>query len=82
MVDLYDAQLNEGSLWARAQEVVVGNAVAKDLNIKIGSTFFSSHGFNEGDLEHDDVEPFKVVGILKQSGTVTDKIIMLSLIHI
>jgi putative ABC transport system permease protein len=77
-LELYDAKINEGNLWAQALEVVVGSAVAKDLNLKIGSTFFSSHGFNEGDLEHDEGDPFIVVGILESSGTVADKIILTS----
>lgn len=77
-LDLYDAEINEGKLWAQALEVVVGNAVAKDLNLSLGSTFFSSHGFNEGDLEHDEGAPFKVVGILASSGTVADKLILTS----
>ncbi len=77
-LDLYDAKIKEGTLWAQALEVVVGYAVAKDLNLKIGDTFFSSHGFNEGDLKHDEGDPFKVVGILGPSGTVADKIILTS----
>lgn len=77
-INLYTAELSQGAFWVQPLEVVIGNAVAKELNLEIGSTFFSSHGFNEGDLEHDDGDPFRVVGILKPSGTVADKIILTS----
>ncbi len=77
-VEWYDASIKEGRFWAKALEVVVGHAVAQELNLHIGDTFFSSHGFNEGDLAHDEGAPFRVVGILDQSGTVADKIILTS----
>ena len=77
-LDLYGAKLGEGKLWGKPLEAVIGQAVAKETKLKIGSTFFSSHGFNEGDLEHDEGEPFIVTGILEPSGTVADKIILTS----
>lgn len=77
-VDLYDAEIAEGSFWVQPLEVVVGYAIAKETGLKIGDTFYSSHGFNEGDLVHDEGDPFKVVGILKPSGTVADKVILCS----
>ena len=77
-LDLYDAKLSEGTLWGKPLEVVIGKAVANETKLEIGSTFFSSHGFNEGDLEHDEGAPFVVTGILESSGTVADKIILTS----
>jgi len=76
--ELYDVKISEGSFWSKPMEVVVGQAVAKESGLSIGSTFFSSHGFNEGDLEHDEGAPFVVKGILESSGTVADKVILTS----
>ena len=44
-------------------EVVLGNTVSKQLNLKIGDTFLISHGYVENDIDvHSD--KFTVVGIL------------------
>ena len=73
--DLYDVELEEGKLFEETMEVTVGKAVAVSKDLKIGDTFKSSHGFNEGDFEHDEVS-FKVVGIFGGSGSVIDQLIL------
>jgi putative ABC transport system permease protein len=58
-------------------EVVVGATVAKNLNIKPGDEFKSSHGLIEDEnLVHEDAAPFKVVGILEKTGSVIDQLIV------
>ena len=75
ILDIYQAKLAEGKLWERNFEVTIGAAVAKKLNLKIGDTFSSSHGFeDEDDFAHED--SFIVVGILEPSGTVLDQLIL------
>lgn len=73
---LYPAEIKEGNLWEHDMEVVVGASVAQQLQMKLGDTFYSSHGFNQGDLEHDEGDPFTVVGILKEHGSVIDQLIL------
>ncbi len=74
---LYDHQLREGRIWQKDFEVIVGASVANQSGLKLGDTFFSSHGFVEDEsLVHDYTEPFKVVGILQPSGTVLDQLIL------
>ncbi len=76
ILDLYSASVKKGQLWRHELEVVVGKAVADDTNLKLGDTFVSSHGFDhDEDLAHDHAS-FKVVGILKASGTVLDQLIL------
>jgi putative ABC transport system permease protein len=73
----YKAELQEGKVWEKDFDVTVGAKAAKDLGLKIGDTFKSSHGVEsdeEMDHEHDDA--FKVVGILKSTGTVLDQLIL------
>jgi putative ABC transport system permease protein len=73
---LYESAFSEGRLWQKDFEVVIGAAVAREAGMKIGDTFFSSHGFIEDEsLVHDYTEPFKVVGILEPTGTVLDQLI-------
>lgn len=76
-VDLYAGKLEEGRLWATPYEVTVGAVVAERLRVGIGDTFHSSHGFAEG-MEHDDMAPFRIVGILKPNGTVLDQLVLTS----
>ena len=75
-LDLYEASLEEGKLWGPPMEVVIGKMVAENTGLKIGDTFLSSHGFTDDeDLAHDHVK-FKVVGILKSTGSVIDQLIL------
>ncbi len=74
ILDLYDAELAEGKLWAQTMEVTVGAAVADNLHLHIGDTFRSSHGLVEGIEEHE--HDFKVAGILKPTGSVIDQLIL------
>ena len=76
-LELYNAKLKEGSLWDHDFEVVVGAATAKALNLKMGDEFQSSHGFVMDDnLVHEDAHALKVVGLLAESGSVIDQLIL------
>ena len=72
---LYDAKLNEGELWKESMEVVIGSMVARISNLKIGDKFYGTHGLGEGGHIHDNHD-YKVVGILKPSNSVIDKLII------
>jgi putative ABC transport system permease protein len=77
LLSLYDAKIATGKVWKYNFETTIGAAVAKELNLKIGDQFQSSHGLtNDGMHTHDDVEAFKVVGILEPSGSVIDQLIL------
>lgn len=76
ILEFYDAKIDQGRITENVMEVIVGAEVQAETQLKIGSTFFSSHGFNEGDLEHDHGAPFKVVGILGPHNSVMDKLII------
>ena len=76
-LDLYEAELAEGSLWDFPLEVVAGAVAAEKLGLQLGDTFKSSHGLIEDDhLIHADAGSFKVVGILKPSGSVADQLLL------
>lgn len=75
---LYNAELAQGKLCTKSLEVVVGAAVAEKLNLSIGDLFLSSHGLIENDIDvHDD--EFKVIGILKPTNKVIDRLIVTQL---
>lgn len=78
-IDLHKTSLESGNLFKTPFEVVIGNAIAKNLNLKIGDTFNSSHGMVENAIESHDENPLKVVGILKPTQNVIDRLIVTSL---
>ena len=78
-LDMYGGELASGDLWYHDFDVVIGSGVASDLNLDIGEQFQSSHGLIEDpNLVHDDAHAFKVIGILRPTGSVLDQLIMTS----
>lgn len=71
----YKAEIVEGNPFSAPMEAVVGAAVARETKLIIGSTFAGSHGLTEGGEEHAD-SPYKVVGVLKPTGTVIDRLVL------
>ena len=76
-VDLYDAKLETGELWAQQNEAVIGANVAQSLGIGVNDGFYTEHGMQAGGVAHEDHE-IKIVGALKRSGTVLDNLILTS----
>ena len=71
----YSATLSEGKVFEKNFEVVIGSEIAKKLNIKVGDTFFGTHGdAEEGDV-HDEFA-YKVTGIASPTGKVIDNLIL------
>jgi putative ABC transport system permease protein len=75
---LYSAELEKGHRVENAMQVVLGNSVAQKLNLKIGDTLLSAHGLVENSIEEHD-ELLTVVGILKPTKKVIDRLILTNL---
>ena len=71
----YKASFEKGTFFTSDFEVVIGSEVAKKLGLQLGSTFVGVHGESEHGEEHA-ANPYKVVGILKTSGTALDQLIL------
>lgn len=78
-LDQYNAELAEGKLYEKSFEVVAGNIVAQRLGLKLGDNFTSSHGLAASGGEGHDEHPFIVKGILEQTGTVIDQLLITNL---
>lgn len=76
---LYNAELEKGHQVKNAMEVILGNYVAEELNLKIGDSFRSSHGLVENSIEEQHHNLLTVVGILKPTQKVIDHLIVTSL---
>ena len=70
----YDMNLSTGRYWDQNFEVVVGSSV----NLDVGDEFMGVHGLLEDGSSHEE-HKYDVVGILKPSGTVLDRLILTSL---
>ncbi len=71
----FHLKLNQGKIFSNDLEVVVGSEIAKIIGLKIGDTFFGTHGDAEEGEVHDH-HAYKVVGILEPSGKVADQLIL------
>src|SRR5690606_38894385 len=74
---LYEAKLQNGELWTKPFEVVLGAEVAMKSGYKTGDEFVGSHGISVGSHEHD-ANKFRVVGVLERKENVLDRLILTS----
>lgn len=75
-VSHYGAQLREGRLWGAPLEAVLGSDVAAQTGLGPGAAFVGAHGM-KGESEHmHDEHPYRVVGVLRATGTVLDRIVL------
>lgn len=73
----YQADFADGSIFSAPLEAVVGARVARETGFVVGSSFAGSHGLSAGGEEHGD-SPYQVVGILRPTGTVIDRLVLTS----
>jgi len=73
----YEAELQAGKLWDAPFEATIGATVARELGMKIGDTFYSSHGLTSSEDVHRD-KTYTVVGIFDPTNTVIDQLILCS----
>lgn len=71
----YGAEVNEGKVFSKNFEVVIGSEIAKKLNIKVGDKFFGSHGDSEEGEVHEEYA-YIVTGIASPTGKVMDNLIL------
>ncbi len=77
-LELYEAGIQSGRMWANPMEVLVGAEVSARTGLKLGQKFAGMHGLTDGGGAHAD-QPFEVVGILKPTGAVIDRLIITGL---
>lgn len=77
-LNLYELHIAEGLFWNKNYEALIGSEVARKRNLKIGDEFHTAHGLSAEGHVHDE-HPFKVVGILENSNSVVDNLILCNL---
>ena len=73
-MDHYKAEISEGRAWTKKFETVIGSSV----KMKINDEFQGAHGLMDGGSIHENIK-YKVTGIMKNTGTVLDRLILTSL---
>lgn len=74
----YSGELAEGRLWERSMEAVAGARAARGAGLRAGDSFVGSHGLEgESGFHHED-HPYRVVGVLQETGTVLDRLILVN----
>ena len=77
-VDHYAGRLAEGRLWERSMEAVLGSRAARETGLRTGSSFIGAHGLEGDSGFHHDEDPYRVVGVLRETGTVLDRLILVN----
>lgn len=72
-------QIEQGEKFDDVFDVVLGSAVAKQLQYAIGQSIVVSHGTGSAGLVQHDNQPFTVSGILSPTGTPVDNTLHVSL---
>jgi putative ABC transport system permease protein len=73
----YGGEVAAGALWQAPMQAVLGAEAARSTGLAVGGEFIGSHGIAEGGEEHGE-RPYKVVGVLKPTGTVLDRLVLVS----
>jgi putative ABC transport system permease protein len=77
ILNAYDVREIDGEIYKNDFDAIVGSIVADKLHLHKGDEFQSTHGFlDEPDLAHDHGQPFVVTGILPETGSVLDQLIL------
>lgn len=76
-VGWYGAEFEEGQVWSEPFQAVFGSQVFRESGLERGSYFHSAHGMDEEGEAHAHHD-FELVGVLKPSGTVLDRLILVS----
>ncbi|HEX4709358.1 ABC transporter permease [Phenylobacterium sp.] len=75
---LYGARLAQGRWWSQPMEAVLGAGAARRLGLKPGDTFVGAHGL-VGSADLHKRFPYRVVGVLRPTGSVVDRIVLTDL---
>jgi putative ABC transport system permease protein len=72
---LYGLELAQGRWFSAPMQAVVGAQVARQFQWPLGAQFLGYHGLGQTGTVHED-QRYEVVGLLKPTGTVVDRLIL------
>ena len=72
----YGGAIAQGRLWERSMEAVLGARAARETGLRVGGTFIGAHGLGGDAVLLHGEHPYRVVGVLRETGTVLDRLIV------
>ena len=73
----YRAELVDGTFWDAPYQVVIGAQVVRETGLALGDEVISSHGLTaETASEQHESQPFRVVGVLRPTGSIIDRLLL------
>ncbi len=76
--DHYGGEVARGRFWSGTMEATLGAVAAREVGLDVGDVFYSAHGLGAGGEAHDE-HPIEVVGVLAETGTVLDRLLLTSI---
>jgi putative ABC transport system permease protein len=73
--EIYNAAFASGGWWSAPMGAVIGATADRSLKLKVGDVFVGDHGLSPGGETHKD-SPYRVVGVLKPTGAVIDRVVL------
>ena len=74
----YGGTTARGRLWEQPMEAVVGSRAARRTGLRVGASFLGAHGLGGDSVLLHGEHPYRVVGVLRETGTVLDRLILVS----
>jgi putative ABC transport system permease protein len=72
-------ELETGAPFADVYDAVLGADVARELGYRVGQSIIVAHGAVDAGVSRHDDKPFRVIGILKKTGTPVDRTVHVTL---
>ena len=72
----YGGAIVQGRLWERPMEAVIGSRAARETGLRTGESFLGAHGLTGDSVLLHGEHPYRVVGVLHETGTVLDRLIL------
>ena len=72
----YGGAIAQGRLWERPMEAVIGSRAARETGLRTGESFLGAHGLGGDSVLLHGENPYRVVGVLHETGTVLDRLIL------
>ena len=72
---IYGARLASGLWWNSPMGAVIGATAERTLKLHVGDSFVGDHGLSPGGETHRD-SPYRVVGVLRPTGAVIDRLVL------
>lgn len=73
----YKGEFHQGRIWNKPFEAVAGAATG----LKVGDRFHGAHGLGDDGHNHEE-QSYNVIGVLEETGTVLDRLILTSVVSV